>query len=70
MDVARTHGLPIVENPPDLATAPRCCTQQTVTVEVGPDQLDPKHLQDDDWGLPRWGTSYRRCTVVEGPSAR
>jgi hypothetical protein len=52
-----------VENPPELATAPKCCTQKYVTV---PGAAMDKLRQEDYWGSPSWWASYARRTHVEG----
>ncbi len=52
-----------VEHPPARATAPRCCTQRTVTI---PGTVTPKLRQPLYWGSPEWIESYSRRTYVEG----
>ena len=57
------EGTPEVEHPPAKATAPKCCTQRTVTI---PGTVTPKLRQDLVWGSPEWIASYSRRTHVEG----
>jgi hypothetical protein len=52
-----------VENPPELATAPKCCTQKYVTV---PGAATDKLRQQEYWGSTAWWASYARRTHVEG----
>lgn len=65
VEVARREGLPIVDNPPDAATAPTCCTNAGGTVA---DRSDPmrKHQQRYYWGSPEWQAVYDLRTYVEG----
>lgn len=62
-DVAREVGLPIVENPPDPTTAPKCCTQRTVTLDAA--AIGEKHIQERYWGSAAWYAAYRKRTHVE-----
>ena len=67
MDAAEQLGLPTVENPPDRATAPLCCTQDTVRVKLDPKHgMNPKLVQQHYWGSEDWEGSYKRRTYVEG----
>lgn len=56
-------GTPTVESPPELETAPRCCTQRTVTI-LG--SVTPKVRQRPYWGSPAWIASFNRRTYIEG----
>ncbi len=56
-------GTPTVENPPELTTAPKCCTQRTVTI---PGSVTPKIRQRLYWGSPEWIASFNRRTYIEG----
>jgi hypothetical protein len=56
-------GTPTVVNPPELATAPKCCTQRTVTI---PGSVTPKIRQRLYWGSPAWIASFNRRTYIEG----
>ncbi len=58
-----SQGTPEVEHPPAKATAPRCCSQRTVTI---PGTVTPKLRQPLYWGSPEWIESYARRTYVEG----
>jgi len=44
-------GTPTVENPPAIETAPRCCTQRTITVHG---DVTPKIRQRLYWGSDEW----------------
>lgn len=55
--------VPLVLNPPVLATAPTCCTQRTVS--VGAD-AQAKLRQEHPWGGDAWRTEFARRTFVEG----
>jgi hypothetical protein len=57
------EGTPEVEHPPSEATAPKCCTQRTVTI---PGTVTPKLRQTLYWGSPEWIESFSRRTYVEG----
>ena len=57
------EGTPEVEHPPAKATAPKCCSQRTVTI---PGTVVPKLRQTLYWGSPEWIESYSRRTYVEG----
>ncbi len=61
--VAIEGGLPLIANPPNVATAPKCCTQKTVT--LGEDG-QRKIWQRDYWGCLDWVLSNNRRTYVEG----
>jgi hypothetical protein len=63
VEIARQAGLPIVDTPPDSATAPPCCTQDTVS-----DTSDAmrKHQQPHYWGTEEWKLAYDLRTYVEG----
>ena len=65
VEIARLNGLPSVENPPDLATAPGCCTNDSGKVVVNEPQLR-KHDQPYYWGTEAWLAAYNRRTYVEG----
>lgn len=52
-----------VQNPPELATAPTCCTQKYVTV---PGAATDKLRQQDYSGSAAWRASYAGRTHVEG----
>ncbi|MDX6244516.1 MAG: hypothetical protein QOE76_2239 [Frankiales bacterium] len=56
-------GTPEVESPPELATAPQCCTQRTVTI---PGHVTAKIRQRLYWGSPAWIASFSRRTYIEG----
>lgn len=56
-------GTPTVEEPPALETAPKCCTQRTVTI---PGTVTPKIRQRLYWGSPAWIASFNRRTYIEG----
>lgn len=55
--------LPLVANPPAVATAPACCKQATVTV---PAAASAKVRQRNYWGSRKWVLSWRRRSSVEG----
>jgi hypothetical protein len=63
VEVAHRNRLPVVANPPAPATAPKCCTQRTVT--TGTD-AQPKVEQQHYWGSQAWKTRYNARTYVEG----
>ena len=63
VEVAQQLGLPIVANPPEAATAPACCTQQTVSTKA---DAQPKLAQPHYWGSPEWRAAYNRRSYVEG----
>lgn len=63
--LAHRHGLPIVEDPPELDTAPACCTNRSGKVTVNEPQLR-KHDQPYYWGSAAWQAAYNRRTYVEG----
>ncbi|MFP5255750.1 MAG: hypothetical protein ACLGI8_07880 [Acidimicrobiia bacterium] len=62
-EVAVQIGLPVVRNAPDAATAPKCCTQRTVS--TGSD-AQRKIVQELYWGSDAWIASYKRRTYIEG----
>ena len=62
---AKAHGLPMVQDPPDPATAPACCTNSSgITSDTTPQMR--KHQQPHYWGSPDWHQAYTRRTYVEG----
>lgn len=63
VEVAMDNGLPIVQQPPDAATAPSACTNSTFTVDG---DAQPKVIQRHYWGGKKWRHSYNRRTFVEG----
>jgi hypothetical protein len=63
VDIAIVGNLPVITAPPDDATAPKWCTQDTV--ELRPDG-QRKIWQKEYWGSPRWIKSFNRRTYVEG----
>lgn len=63
VEVAQLHGLPVIVEPPDPASAPACCTQRTVT--TGRD-AQPKVEQEHYWGSRKWKQRYNARTYVEG----
>jgi len=63
VEVAREAGLPIVADPPAADTAPKCCTQKTVSTQI-PEMR--KHQQPHYWGSPEWQKAYDLRTYVEG----
>ena len=52
-----------VENPPEMATAPKWCTQKFATV---PGAALDKFRQKPCWGSEEWWLSYNRRTHAEG----
>ena len=54
---------PEIEDPPELSTAPKCCTQRTVTI---PGAARGKLAQRYYWGSPEWIEAFARRTHVEG----
>ncbi len=54
---------PRVSEPPAPATAPKCCTQTTVTISG---DVTGKIRQRLYWGSDKWIASYKRRTYVEG----
>lgn len=56
------EGTPTVENPPAIETAPKCCTQRTVTVYG---DVTPKIRQRLYWGSDEWIAAFVRRTRVE-----
>ena len=54
---------PVVENPPPRTTAPKGCTQKTVSI---PGPALAKLRQQDYWGSPAWIASYSRRSHIEG----
>ena len=65
VEVAKAAGLPIVTNPPELDTAPACCTNTSGKVIVR-DPLLSKHDQPHYWGSRAWKRAYDQRTYVEG----
>jgi len=66
-EVAVELGLPVIENPPDIATHPElpaCCTQQTVSTT--PPEAIRKLQQPHYWGGDTWNHNYGRRGCVEG----
>ena len=66
-EVAVELGLPVIENPPDIATHPElpaCCTHQTVST-TPPDAIR-KLQQPHYWGGDTWSHNYGRRGCVEG----
>lgn len=65
VEAAVQLGLPIVQNPPDPASAdfPLCCKQRTVTLDPGPLR---KLMQNEYWGLKAWVKEWNKRTYVEG----
>jgi hypothetical protein len=57
------RDVPTITDPPDLETAPSCCTQRTVKL---PGTVTPKVRQKLYWGSPRWIRSFARRTHIEG----
>jgi hypothetical protein len=65
VEIAKQQGLPIVQDPPALATAPSCCTNTSGVASV----RDPrvlKHEQANYWGTEKWQAAYNRRSYVEG----
>lgn len=60
-----SRELPLVENPPDAATAPKCCTAQTVTVRMDDPNARARLWQDDYWGTPEHTRKMNRRTSIE-----
>lgn len=60
---AEESGLPIVVNPPAPETAPKCCTQTTVSIK---DPTVTKLDQPKYWGSKEWEEIYNRRSYVEG----
>ena len=58
-----SDDVPTVVHPPELDTAPKCCTQKFVTV---PGAALDKLRQKPYWGSKEWWLSYNRRTHVEG----
>ncbi|MDQ3416052.1 MAG: hypothetical protein M3474_02920, partial [Actinomycetota bacterium] len=54
---------PTVLTPPDIETAPTCCSQRTITV---PGEVDAKARQRHYWGSPNWIKAFNRRSRVEG----
>jgi hypothetical protein len=63
VEVAHEQGLPVVSDPPDPATAPKCCTQRTVTTGL---DAHPKLEQSLYWGGEKWRHRNALRTYVEG----
>ena len=63
VEVAQLNGLPVVVEPPDLATAPKCCTQRTVSTGL---DAQAKIEQEHYWGSEKWRLRYNARTYVEG----
>ena len=55
--------VPDVIGAPDPQTAPRACSQSTITVHR---TVTPQIRQRLRWGSPEWVTSFKRRTLVEG----
>ena len=64
VEVAKHAGLPIVADPPDAATAPRCCTNASGKVAVR-EPLLRKQDQPHYWGSEPWKEAYNQRTYVE-----
>ena len=54
---------PQVVEPPEVGTAPKCCTQRSITL---PGAVDAKRRQRLRWGTPDWVQAYNMRTHVEG----
>lgn len=65
VEVAKRHGLPIVDTPPDVATAPKCCTNASGIVSDST-EVTRKHQQPYYWGSDEWLVAYDLRTYVEG----
>jgi hypothetical protein len=65
VEAARGAGLPIVTNPPELDTAPACCTNTSGKITVRSETLR-KHEQPHYWGSDEWKQAYDLRTYVEG----
>ena len=65
VEAARAGGLPIVDNPPDIEHAPKCCTNSGGTVATRYEKQQ-KHEQPHYWGSHEWKAAYDRRTFVEG----
>ena len=63
LSLAYPAPTPTVAEPPALATAPKCCTQRTVTI---PGNVTPKIRQRLYWGSPEWIASFSQRTHIEG----
>jgi hypothetical protein len=74
MEVACTHGLPIVDTPPEVAIAPACCTQQTVTDRDRGDRARAPQTQTTSTNTTGAARSGRSATdaapTSRGSSAR
>ena len=56
-------SVPTVAHPPAASTAPKCCTQSTITI---PWAVTPKIRQKLVWGSDDWISSFARRTHIEG----
>ena len=63
VEAAVELGLPVVTDPPERSTAPKCCTQATVELK---EDGQRKLWQREYWGSKRWKLSNNRRTFVEG----
>lgn len=63
--VAEQSGLPIVDNPPEPETAPKCCTNASGVVSLR-SSVQRKHEQPHYWGNDDWQVSHDLRTYVEG----
>lgn len=57
------EDLATVAEPPAPDTAPKCCTQRTVTI---PGTVTPKVRQRLYWGSPEWISAFNRRVRIEG----
>lgn len=66
--LAEKFELPIISNPPDLADAPKLCTQKTVKYKMTSvrELVVIKTHQFPVWGTQDWFKNYRRRAFVEG----
>ena len=63
VEVAQLNGLPVIVEPPDPATAPKCCTQRTVSTGL---DAQAKIEQEHYWGSKKWRKRYNHRTYIEG----
>jgi hypothetical protein len=68
MAMAFSEGLPVIQNPPDTANAPKICTQTTfgLDIEDPRDRGVLKNHQNPIWGTRQWRKFYNRRAYIEG----
>jgi hypothetical protein len=63
VEVALRNEIPIIAEPPDRKTAPKCCKQRTVSTGL---DAQAKIEQEHYWGSKKWRKRLNNRTYIEG----